>query len=67
MNNVGMPIALSTLWSCAAVAAGVAGLARSPGQWLAVTLVAAVPPVIALRFWREPIRTTSQDIQDVLR
>lgn len=67
MNHVDMRIALSTLWSCSAVAAGAVGLARSPAQWLAVALIAAVPPAIALHFSRAPIRTTSQDIQDVLR
>ena len=67
MKNIGMRIAVSTLWSSAVVVAGTVGLARSPAQWLAVALVAAVPPAIALHFWREPVRTTSQDIQDVLR
>lgn len=67
MNHLFMRIALPTLWSCSVVAAGALGLARSPAQWLALTLVAIVPPAIGLHFSRTPVTTTSQDIHDVLR
>ena len=67
MKPLQMRIAFSTLWSCAAVAAGAVWLARSPAQWVAVLLLAAVPPAIVLHFWREPMRSTSQDIRDVLQ
>ena len=67
MNPVYIRIVLPALWSCSMVAAGAFGLARSPAQWLAVTLVAVVPPALALHFSRTPVRTTSQDIQEVLR
>jgi hypothetical protein len=67
MDHLFIRIALPTLWSCSVVAAGALGLARTPAQWLALTLVAVVPPAIGLHFARTPVRTTSEDIQDVLR
>ena len=67
MTQVSLRMAFSTLWSCTAVAAGAVGLARTPAQWLAVVLLAAVPPAILLHFSREPVRSTSQDIQDALQ
>jgi len=62
-----MRIALFTLWSCAAVAAGAVGFARTPAQWLVIALAALVPPAIVVHFSREPMRSTSQEIQDVLK
>lgn len=67
MNHLYVRIVLPALWSCSVVAAGALGLARSPAQWLALTLVAVVPPAIGLHFSRTPLQTTSQAIQDVLR
>jgi hypothetical protein len=67
MNPFQMRLALFTLWSCTTVAAGAVGLARSPAQWLTIALVALVPPAIAVHFSREPIKSTSQNIQDVLK
>ena len=67
MTLVDTRTALFTLWSCSAVAAGAVGLARTPAQWLAVVLVAVVPPAIAMHFSREPVRSMSEDIQDTLR
>lgn len=67
MNHLYIRIALPVLWSCSVVAAGALGLASSPAQWLAVTLVAVVPPAIGLHFSRTPVQTTSQAIQDALR
>jgi hypothetical protein len=67
MNHFFIRIALPALWSCSMVAAGALGLARSPAQWLAVTLAAVVPSALALHFSRTPVRTMSQDIQESLR
>ena len=35
--------------------------------WALLLVFAVVPPLIVMRHWREPVETTSQSIQEVLR
>jgi hypothetical protein len=36
-------------------------------NWLAVAVVAVVPPLVARRFWRQPEQTMSESIQEARR
>jgi hypothetical protein len=61
-----MKPALSALWVCALCAmAFYAHLTFS--AWALVVAFAVIPPLVVMRYWKEPVQTTSQSIQEVLR
>jgi hypothetical protein len=35
--------------------------------WVLVVAFAVLPPLVVMRYWRDPVQTTSQSIQEVLR
>jgi hypothetical protein len=35
--------------------------------WALVVAFAVIPPWVVMRYWKEPVQTTSQSIQEVLR
>jgi hypothetical protein len=35
--------------------------------WALLVAFAVIPPLVVMRYWREPVQTTSQRIQEVLR
>jgi hypothetical protein len=35
--------------------------------WALLVAFAVIPPFVLMRYWREPVQTTSQSIQEVLR
>jgi hypothetical protein len=35
--------------------------------WALLLAVAVIPPLVVMRYWREPVQTTSQSIQKALR
>ena len=35
--------------------------------WALLLAFAVVPPLVVMRYWREPVQTTSQSIQKALR
>jgi hypothetical protein len=45
--------AVTLAWVLAACAAGMAGKFDSPSAWALLACVAAVPPVVMLRFWHD--------------
>jgi hypothetical protein len=59
--------ALSGLWVCAlcAVAAFYGHLTFS--SWALVVAFAVIPPLVVMRYWKAPVQTISQSIQEVLR
>jgi hypothetical protein len=46
--------------SVAAIAIGI----TSVPNWIVVTCIALVPPLVALRFWRAPEQTIAESIHD---
>ena len=58
---------LSAVWACVPLAVGVATQTTSAASWLALTLAAVMPSAILVYLWREPVASTSQDIQKALR
>ena len=39
----------------------------STSGWLVLAALAIVPPLVAMRFWKQPDQTMSQSIQEALR
>jgi hypothetical protein len=35
--------------------------------WALLVAFAVIPPMVVMRYWREPVQTTSQSIQEELR
>lgn len=35
--------------------------------WALLVAFAVIPPMVVMRYWREPVETTSQSIQEALR
>jgi len=35
--------------------------------WALLVAFAVIPPFVVMQYWREPVQTTSQSIQEVLR
>jgi hypothetical protein len=59
-------IALSAVWVCALCAVAFYGHFTF-SAWAPVVAFAVIPPLVVMRYWREPVQTTSERIQDVLR
>ena len=67
MNSLYAKGTLVMLWSCSVLVGGALGAAHSLPGWITVVFVALGPPAILLHLWREPVPTTSEQIQDSLR
>jgi hypothetical protein len=61
-----MKIAVSAAWIIAMVAIALFRNVTSSGLVL-LALLAVLGPFVLMWFWRPPVQTTSQSIQDVLR
>jgi hypothetical protein len=59
-------IALSAVWVCALCAVAFYGHFTF-SAWALVVAFAVIPPLVVMWYWREPVQTTSESIQDVLR
>ena len=54
-------------WSIALIIAAIAiGITSAP-NWVVVTCVAVVPPLVVRRFWRAPEQTISERIDEARR
>ena len=40
---------------------------RPVRAWALLVVFAVIPPLVVMRYWRAPVQTTSQSIQEVLR
>jgi len=58
--------AISAVWVWALCAVALFGHFTF-SAWVLLVAFAVLPPLVVMRFWRDPIQTTSQSIQEVLR
>lgn len=61
-----MKTALSAVWVCALCAVAFYGHLTF-SAWALLVVFAVIPPLVVMRYWRAPVQTTSQSIQEVLR
>ena len=54
-------------WVIAVCVAAIAIGIRSVPNWVVVTCIALVPPLVARRFWRAPEQTIAESINDARR
>ena len=57
---------ISALWVCALCAMALFG-DLSLSAWALLLVFAVIPPWVVMHYWRQPVQTTSQSIQKVLR
>ncbi len=60
-------VVVSAAWLLGTVAAGIAGAATSPSGWVFLACVALGPPIVVLRWQRDPSPSLSESIQEALR
>jgi hypothetical protein len=61
-----MKATISAVWVCALCAGALLGHFTF-SAWALLVAFAVIPPFVVMRYWREPVQTTSQSIQEVLR
>ena len=61
-----MQASISAIWVCALCGAALVGHFTF-SAWALIVACAVIPPLVVFRYWREPVQTTSQSIQEVLR
>jgi hypothetical protein len=59
--------AAGAAWVIAVLSAGVLGDADSISTWSALTAIAVLPPLVAMRYWKHPDASMSESIREVLR
>jgi hypothetical protein len=57
---------ISAVWVCALCAVALFGHFTF-SAWVLLVAFAVFPPLVVMRYWRDPVQTTSQSIQEVLR
>jgi hypothetical protein len=61
-----MKATISVVWVCA-LCAGAFFNHFTFSAWALLVAFAVIPPLVVMRYWRDPVQTTSQRIQEVLR
>jgi hypothetical protein len=61
-----MKATISAVWVCVLFAVALYG-DFTFSAWALLLAFAVVPPLVVMRYWREPVQTTSQSIQKALR
>ena len=61
-----MKATISAVWVCALCAVALYG-DFTFSAWVLLLAFAVVPPLVVMRYWREPVQTTSESIQKALR
>jgi Flp pilus assembly protein TadB len=67
MHRVLIKAVIAMLWVLAVTIAGIVGNVNSLVLWTVLAAVALLPPVVMMRWWREPRQSMSQSIQEALR
>jgi len=67
MHRVSIKAVIAMLWVVAVTIAGIVGNVNSLLLWTVLAAVALLPPVVIMRWWREPRQSMSQSIQEALR
>ena len=57
---------ISAVWVCALCAGALLGHLTF-SAWALLVAFAVIPPFVVMQYWRQPVQTTSQSIQEVLR
>jgi hypothetical protein len=57
---------ISAVWVCALCAVALFGHVTF-SAWVLLAALAVLPPLVVMRYWRAPVQTVSQSIQEVLR
>jgi len=61
-----MKATISAVWVCALCAVALFGHFTF-SAWVLLVAFAVLPPLVVMRLWKDPVQTTSQSIQEVLR
>jgi hypothetical protein len=61
-----MKAAISAVWVCALCAVALF-VHLTFSAWVLLAAFAVLPPLVVMRYWRDPVQTTSESIQEVLR
>jgi Flp pilus assembly protein TadB len=67
MHRVSIKAVIAMLWVVSVTIAGIVGNVNSLLLWTVLAAVALLPPVVMMRWWREPRQSMSQSIQEALR
>ena len=62
-----MKAIIAAVWVLAVCAAGLAGHVTVSSSWTVLVLCAVVPPLIMVRYWKQPPQSMSESIHEVLR
>ena len=60
----------ATIAALSIIAAGAVGLlapVTTPSGWFVLAAAATAPPLVFMRFWKRPVQTTSESIQEAIR
>jgi Cu/Ag efflux pump CusA len=60
-------VTFATVWVVAMVALGFAANVTSLSGWTILAGLAALPPIVMLRFWSEPAQSMSESIREARR
>jgi hypothetical protein len=55
---------ISAVWVCALCAVALFGHVTF-SAWVLLAALAVLPPLVVMRYWRAPVQTVSQSIQEV--
>lgn len=58
---------IAALSILAAAAVGFLAPVTTPSGWFVLAAAATAPPLVFMHFWKEPVQTTSESIQEALR
>jgi hypothetical protein len=67
MTPMSTKLVLTTVWGATVLMMGLAWHATAVSTWLTLLAIAVPPPAILFYFWREPLPSTSERIQESLR
>jgi hypothetical protein len=58
---------IATLSMIAAGAVGLLAPVTTPSGWFLLAAAATAPPLLSMRYWKQPAQTISESIQEVIR
>ena len=59
--------AYAMLWVCLVFAAGLVAQLVSRSAWTVVAALAIFPPLVMMRYWKDPDQSMSESIRNVLQ
>jgi len=67
MEPISIKTVLAIAWVSVICVAGIAGNLHSLSGWAVLVVVAIVPPMILITWWKDPVPTLSESIQKARR